>query len=158
MPNADASKPSPESTPTPEPEPNDGAHPAAPHRRASPVAAAAWLVLIGGVALVVLLCVSALVVYLTGLAARVFGVPELPVLLAFLGIVAIVVVGVLLGAVSRRIGFVGERLALQVEVSASEVCGVVDALPVAVIAAGPAPRGRGGRGPRGGTGGTASHS
>jgi hypothetical protein len=99
------------------------------------------------VALVVLLLVSLLAVYVTALAARRFGLPELHVMLAFLALLAVVVVGYMgvriasllerLHAAQRdmraTIIDTSDRIADELSTGAENLVDALDELPAVIV-------------------------
>lgn len=94
--------------------------------------------------LVALLLVSLLVVYVTGLAARRFGLPELPVLLTVLGLLAILVIALAGGHIAGQIlrlgrtlestiEDAGERIAVEVNESTEDLAERLGEVPVLMV-------------------------
>jgi hypothetical protein len=98
--------------------------------------------------LVAVLLASVLVVYVTALAARRLGLPELPVTLTFLGLSAILVVALVGANIAARIEGAGERLTSAVDdaadrledavsTSTEELLEHLDETPVMLVAEAP---------------------
>jgi membrane protein implicated in regulation of membrane protease activity len=106
-----------------------------------------------------MLLASVLEVYVTGLAARRLGLPELPVTLTFLGLLAIVVVA-LVGAniaariegagrqLTRAVEDVGERVVDEVSTSTEELGERLEQIPMVLVAEPPNGTFPGGKGQR----------
>lgn len=89
------------------------------------------LVVCGGI--VALLALSVLVVYLIGLAARRAGVPELSVTIAFLSLLAILVIGYVGASLGSEVQAFGRRVILAIEGAGERVADEMDDSTAAIV-------------------------